>query len=168
VELMAIGAFARQAQLSPKALRLYAELGLLVPAHVDPVSGYRFYEPAQLERARLVAWLRRLGMPLARIRVIVALPPAAAGAELAEYWQQAEADLSARRELATFLIGYLSGKDTNEFSRAFCGRLSRSSGRRVSTHGNRSFRGLLTDRAPAGSPVTGLLMGCRARLGVST
>jgi len=24
--------------------------------------------------------------------------------------------------------------------------------------------GLLTDRAPAGSPVTGLLMGCRARL----
>ena len=30
------------------------------------------------------------------------------------------------------------------------------------------FGGLLTDRAPAGSPVTGLLMGCRARLGVST
>jgi hypothetical protein len=27
---------------------------------------------------------------------------------------------------------------------------------------------LLTDRAPAGSPVTGLLMGCRARFGVST
>src|ERR1039458_8017994 len=30
------------------------------------------------------------------------------------------------------------------------------------------FGDLLTDRAPAGSPVTGLLMGCRARLGVST
>ena len=112
MELMAIGAFARQARLSQRALRLYAELGLLVPAHVDPASGYRFYEPAQLERARLVAWLRRLGMPLARIRVIVALPPAAAGAELAEYWQQAETDMSARRGLATFLIGYLSGKDT--------------------------------------------------------
>ena len=48
----------------PKALRLYDSLGLLTPAHVDEVSGYRFYRPDQLERARLVAWLRRLGMPL--------------------------------------------------------------------------------------------------------
>jgi hypothetical protein len=30
------------------------------------------------------------------------------------------------------------------------------------------FLGLISDRAPAGSPVTGLLMGCRARFGVST
>jgi hypothetical protein len=63
---------------------------------------------------------------------------------------------------------YAAPPEPNEVSRAFYGRLSRSSGRRVSTHGTRSFRGLLTDRAPAGSPVTGLLMGCRARLGVST
>jgi protein phosphatase len=35
---------------------------------VDGESGYRSYDPAQLERARLIAWLRRLGMPLARIR----------------------------------------------------------------------------------------------------
>ena len=62
-----------------------------------------------------MAWLRRLGMPLARIRVMIALPPTgftAAAAELAEYWRQAEADTAAKRELATFLIGYLSGKDT--------------------------------------------------------
>jgi putative transposase len=31
-----------------------------------------------------------------------------------------------------------------------------------------TFGGLTTDRAPAGSPATGLLMGCRARFGVST
>jgi len=31
-----------------------------------------------------------------------------------------------------------------------------------------SFGNLLADRAPAGSPVAGLLMGCRARVGVST
>jgi serine/threonine protein phosphatase PrpC len=42
---------------------------------VDPVSGYRLYEPGQLDRARLVAWLRRLGMPLARIRVVCDLAP---------------------------------------------------------------------------------------------
>ncbi|MFC7715927.1 MerR family transcriptional regulator [Nonomuraea recticatena] len=40
---------------------------------MDGEPGYRFYDPAQLERARLIAWLRRLGMSLARIRWIVVL-----------------------------------------------------------------------------------------------
>ena len=74
--LMSSGEFARTSGLTRKALRLYDELGLLTPARVDPQSGYRFYAPAQLERARLVAWLRRLGMPLASIRAIGALSPA--------------------------------------------------------------------------------------------
>jgi PPM family protein phosphatase len=112
VELMTSGQFARTSRLSRKALRLYDELGLLRPASVDPVTGYRLYAPAQLEQARLVAWLRRLGMPLARIRAISSLPAAQAGAELAAYWDQVEAEVSARRELATFLMAYLSGRDT--------------------------------------------------------
>ena len=72
VELVTIGAFARASRLSPKALRLYDSLGLLTPAHVDEVSGYRFYRTDQLEQARLVAWLRRLGMPLSTALV---MPP---------------------------------------------------------------------------------------------
>ena len=60
MELMTSGAFARASRLSRKALRLYDELGLLRPVQVDPVSQYRFYAAAQLEQARLVAWLRRL------------------------------------------------------------------------------------------------------------
>jgi protein phosphatase len=91
----------------------YDELDLLRPVRVDPDSGYRLYDPAQLEQARLVAWLRRLGMPLARIRAVSTLPPALAGAELARYWDQVEAQASARRELARFLIGYLSGKEAS-------------------------------------------------------
>jgi serine/threonine protein phosphatase PrpC len=110
--LLTIGAFARAAGLSQKALRLYDELGLLPPAHVDPASGYRFYDPAQLERARLVAWLRRLGMPLARIRVVCDLEPADAAGAVTAYWAQVEADAASRRDLVTFLTGYLSGKDT--------------------------------------------------------
>ena len=106
------GAFARASGLSRKALRLYDELGLLPPVKVDAQSGYRFYEPAQLEQARLVAWLRRLGMPLATIRCVSTLPPALAAEELAAYWERAEADIGARRDLASFLIGYLSGKDS--------------------------------------------------------
>ena len=43
---------------------------------------------------------------------MIALPPTAAAAVLAGYWRQAEAGTAAKRELATFLMGYLSGKDT--------------------------------------------------------
>jgi PPM family protein phosphatase len=114
LELLTIGAFARASRLSPKALRLYDSLGLLAPAHVDDMSGYRFYRPDQLERARLVAWLRRLGMPLARIGVVCDLArdaPDQAAEQIAAYWAETEAELAARRDLATHLISYLSGEE---------------------------------------------------------
>jgi protein phosphatase len=109
--LLSIGAFARATRLTPKALRLYDELGLLPPAFVDPASGYRFYDPAQLERARLVAWLRRLGMPLAGIRLVCELDPGEAAREVAAYWSQVETDTASRRDLAAFLIASLSGRE---------------------------------------------------------
>jgi PPM family protein phosphatase len=118
VARMSSGEFARASGLTRKALRLYDELGLLTPARVDPQSGYRFYAPAQLEQARLVAWLRRLGMPLASIRAIGALSPGAAATELAAYWERVELETASRRELASFLIGYLSGKDAEMASPA--------------------------------------------------
>jgi PPM family protein phosphatase len=111
MKLMSSGEFARASGLSRKALRLYDELSLLPPAEVDPANGYRFYDPAQLERARLVAWLRRLGMPLASIRKVSTLPSPQAAAVLADYWAQIEIETASRRELATFLIGYLSGRN---------------------------------------------------------
>ncbi|MCX5084510.1 protein phosphatase 2C domain-containing protein [Streptomyces sp. NBC_00401] len=109
--LLTIGAFAKASRLSPKALRLYDELGLLNPARVDPVTGYRLYAMDQLDQARLVAWLRRLGMPLARIRHVTALDAAGAAQEIRAFWAQVEADTAARRDLATFLIDQLSWKD---------------------------------------------------------
>ncbi|NBE54007.1 MerR family transcriptional regulator [Streptomyces boluensis] len=109
--LLTIGAFAEASRLSPKALRLYDELGLLTPAHVDPVNGYRRYAPDQLEQARLVAWLRRIGMPLARIRAVCALEPNSAAQEVRSYWAEVEADTAARRDLTAFLVDQLSRKD---------------------------------------------------------
>ncbi|MER5748498.1 MerR family transcriptional regulator [Streptomyces sp. NPDC002088] len=67
-----IGEMARDGGLSVSALRFYDRAGVLVPAWVDPVSGYRWYEPEQLEEARLLARLRRAGMPLADIRLVLA------------------------------------------------------------------------------------------------
>ncbi|KQZ16516.1 hypothetical protein ASD51_31785 [Streptomyces sp. Root55] len=110
--LLTIGTFAKASRLSPKALRLYDELSLLTPARVDPVSGYRLYAPEQLDQARLVAWLRRLGMPLARIQHVCTLESAAATQEIRAFWAQVEADTAARRDLASFLIDHLSWKDS--------------------------------------------------------
>ena len=112
MNLLTIGEFARASRLSPKALRLYAELGLLPPFRVDEWSGYRYYAPSQLETARLIAWLRRLGMPLATIKEVAGLPPAEAADRVTAFLRVAEADLAERRELAEFLISYLSGRDT--------------------------------------------------------
>ncbi|MEU6849052.1 MerR family transcriptional regulator [Actinacidiphila alni] len=105
---MGIGAFATAARLSQRALRIYDELGLLSPARVDPATGYRSYAPAQLEKARLVAWLRRLGMPLAGIQEVCAQDGAGAARSVAAYWSQVEADTAARRDLAAFLVDHLS------------------------------------------------------------
>jgi serine/threonine protein phosphatase PrpC/DNA-binding transcriptional MerR regulator len=113
-DLLTIGTFAKAARLSPKALRIYDELGLLLPARVDPVTGYRFYTPRQLEQARLVAWLRRLDMPLARIREVCTLDAPAAAREVRAFWAQVEADTAARRDLAAFLVDHLSGPDQSQ------------------------------------------------------
>jgi DNA-binding transcriptional MerR regulator len=108
--MMSIGEFARLSRLSPKALRLYDELGLLPPARVDPGSGYRWYAAGQLDNARLVASLRQIGVPLAQITVILGLPPEAAAAQVGAYWSGAEADHAGRRDLAGYLVDRLAGK----------------------------------------------------------
>ncbi|MFI2430971.1 MerR family transcriptional regulator [Streptomyces sp. NPDC018693] len=70
--MRSIGEMARDSGLGVSALRFYDRAGVLVPAWVDPVSGYRWYEPEQLEDARVLARLRRAGMPLADIRLVLA------------------------------------------------------------------------------------------------
>jgi DNA-binding transcriptional MerR regulator len=107
---MSIGEFAGLSRLSPKALRLYDELGLLPPARVDPDSGYRWYGAGQLDSARLVASLRQIGVPLAQIQLILSLEPEAAAAQVGAYWSGAEAGHAARRDLAGYLVDRLTGK----------------------------------------------------------
>ncbi len=109
-ELMSIGAFAQRTRLSPKALRLYDELGLLAPARVNESSGYRYYDATQLEQARLVAALRRLDMPLAEIKAILQLESAPAAQRLEVYWASVESAHVGRRELALYLVDRMNGK----------------------------------------------------------
>jgi DNA-binding transcriptional MerR regulator len=110
VKEISIGEFARRSRLSLKALRLYDERGVLVPSRVDQASGYRYYDTAQLDQARLVVMLRQLQLPLTAVKELLACDPADAAARIAEHWRDAEAAHDARRELADYLVSRLSGK----------------------------------------------------------
>ena len=68
---MAIGEFSDRSGLSVKRLRTYAAEGLLVPAAVDPASGYRYYSPGQLADAQVIDALRQAGVSLADIRTLL-------------------------------------------------------------------------------------------------
>jgi DNA-binding transcriptional MerR regulator len=47
--MLKIGAFSRRGRVSVKVLRHYEAIGLLKPAHIDGATGYRSYEPSQLD-----------------------------------------------------------------------------------------------------------------------
>ena len=115
MSLVSIGEFAQASRLSPKALRLYDELGLLVPEQVDPITGYRRYALDQLERARRVSALRRIGVPLARIRQLLELAPWDAADEVLAYWAAADAEHAARGELAGLLVNELMQKESTMY-----------------------------------------------------
>ena len=73
-----IGDFARRGRVSVKALHHYEAMGLLKPARVDPVTGYRFYEPSQLGALHRLMVLRALGLPLEQIRTFLEEDPSPA------------------------------------------------------------------------------------------
>jgi DNA-binding transcriptional MerR regulator len=109
--LLTIGVFARRSRLSPKALRLYDERGVLTPAHVDEDSGYRRYAETQLETARLVALLRRLEMPLAEVAAVVAAPEGRRAELVAQHWATVEDRFAHQRQLAEHLRIRLAGDE---------------------------------------------------------
>jgi DNA-binding transcriptional MerR regulator len=65
--MFAIGDFARLGRVSVRMLRHYDALGLLVPARVDPLTGYRSYAAAQLSRLNRIIALKDLGFTLRQV-----------------------------------------------------------------------------------------------------
>ena len=55
-----IGEFSQVTGLSVKTLRFYHERGILIPSSVDEATGYRFYDAAKLEKARVIMHLRQM------------------------------------------------------------------------------------------------------------
>ena len=69
--MLKIGDFARLGRVSVKALRHYDEIGLLRPAHVDRVDGYRYYTPQQLTDLSEILLLKDFGFSLKKIGDLV-------------------------------------------------------------------------------------------------
>jgi len=69
--MFTIGDFAAFGRISARMLRHYDTIGLLRPAVVDPVSGYRYYSADQLSRLNRIIALKDLGFTLQQVRDIV-------------------------------------------------------------------------------------------------
>src|SRR5579871_4009373 len=75
---VSIGDFSRMTHLSIKTLRHYHDVGLLVPAETDRMTGYRYYAKSQVPLAQVIRRFRALDMPVEEIRAILATSDPAA------------------------------------------------------------------------------------------
>lgn len=104
MSLISIGQFSQMTRLSPKALRLYHQSGLLVPAQVDPSSGYRFYAPDQANRAEAIRALRSVEMPLDEIQAVLdADDPELAHKQLVMHHERLADRLAADQRMLAYL-----------------------------------------------------------------
>jgi DNA-binding transcriptional MerR regulator len=105
---LTIGELARRSGLSLKALRLYDARGILPPARVDPGNGYRYYSADQLERARTIALLRRLDMPLALVADVLDGPGDALAETVRGWWADRRRELDDRGPAVDLVVRTLS------------------------------------------------------------
>jgi DNA-binding transcriptional MerR regulator len=95
---LSIGEFSRLTHLSVRSLRRHHEAGLLVPATVDPATGYRYYTGEQIPTAQVIHRLRELDVPLAAVqRILDAADPGTRADLVTEHLHRLEAELDRTR-----------------------------------------------------------------------
>ncbi len=65
--MYSIGEFSKINRITPKTLRHYEKIGLLMPTEVDDWTGYRYYRADQLPRISRILLLKDLGCSLSEI-----------------------------------------------------------------------------------------------------
>ena len=95
-----IGEMAQLNCVSAKTLRIYHEMGLLVPRRIDPQTGYRFYDATQCFAIDQIQQLQAMGATLAEIRDAVASEDDEALVELVRAHRAALDDEIGRLRLA--------------------------------------------------------------------
>ena len=68
---LTIGEFSKLCRLTVVTLRHYDRIGLLTPAEVDDVTGYRYYQHDQVDIALQIGLLRSLDVAIAELRPFV-------------------------------------------------------------------------------------------------
>lgn len=68
MELLTIGQMAKMNGVTPQTLRLYDEIGLLVPRDVGDGNKYRYYDISQCARLDMIQYMKSLGMELRVIK----------------------------------------------------------------------------------------------------
>jgi DNA-binding transcriptional MerR regulator len=109
-----IGEFSRATHLTVKTLRHYHDAGLLMPASVDPRSGYRRYCAEQISLAQIIRRFRSLDMPVNEIHAVLANhDPAKRNELIAGHLRRLEADLARTQDAVASLRDILEhpGKD---------------------------------------------------------
>lgn len=71
--MLQIGEFSRICQVSVKTLHHYDRIGLLIPADVDPFTGYRYYLPEQIDRMNYIQRLKRYGFSLEEVQHLLTI-----------------------------------------------------------------------------------------------
>lgn len=66
-----IAEFAGLMGITPKALRLYEKMGLLLPSFVDEKTQYRYYSSGQIREASLILQLKSVGFSLNEIKKFI-------------------------------------------------------------------------------------------------
>lgn len=69
--LMKIGEIAAFFNVSVKAIRIYEKKGIIVPAKIDPSTGYRYYTAGQVQTLDALLELKSLGFSLSEIKDII-------------------------------------------------------------------------------------------------
>lgn len=69
--MLSIGEFSNICKVSTKTLRYYAEVGLILPAEINPENGYRYYAIDQLETMLFINRLKSYNFSLEEIKEIL-------------------------------------------------------------------------------------------------
>ena len=104
--------------MTVKTLRHYHDQGLLIPFAVDGASGYRRYSVDQVPDALLIGRLRRLDMPLPKVRrVLESVDTGQRDAAIADHLLRMEAELGRTRAIVASLRGLLTSAVNLEVQR---------------------------------------------------
>lgn len=108
-----IGEFSKMGKTTVKTLHHYDAIGLLRPAAVDGVTGYRLYTTGQLADLHRIQALRQAGLSVDEVAAVVA--GADARPILAQRREQIERELAARQE-SLARIAFMQSVEEKGFS----------------------------------------------------